>query len=100
MIDDIMPDRVIFVHHGGDHQFGAYAVDAGDHDRIFPFCKVNLEESTETADGSKHFRTLCRGEFRFEALQKIRCQIDIYSGALVGRVPVSAAVCHTLLHCD
>ena len=50
VVDDVVPDGVMLVHHVCDHQLRADAVDAGDHHRFFPFGQINLEESAETAN--------------------------------------------------
>ena len=84
MVDDVVADGVVLVHHVGDHELGADAVDAGDHDGVLPAGEVNLEEAAEAADGGEGLGSPGRRDLALDLLEEGGGEVDVDARLLVG----------------
>ena len=82
-VDNIATDGIIFFHHGGDHQFGSHAVDAGDHYRFFVFGQIDLKKSAESADRGEHFGAAGGSQKGFHIFEQIGGKVNIHPGIFV-----------------
>ena len=79
MVDEVLADGVVAVHHHGDLQLRADAVHAADQHGPFVFLHVEREQSAKSTNRPEHFTAQRLADFRFEAgLQRVS-HIDVHA---------------------
>ena len=70
VVHDIVADRVVLLHHHGDHELRTDTVDAGDQNRLFVLREIELEETAEPADRSEQLGPPRFGELLLDLVQQ------------------------------
>ena len=93
MIDEVLPDRVVPVHHDGDLQLRADAVHAAHEYRPLVFLHVEREQPAKPADGTEHFPPHRLADFVLQPTLQLVAKIDVYARRRVS-VPGNLPIIH------
>ena len=82
VVDDVLADRVVLVHHPGDREFGAYAVATGHEHRVL--IALEFVKRAEQADFGQDLRRVGSAHHPADAPLDRAGRADVNAGGLVG----------------
>ena len=84
MVDDILPDGVVLVHHSGDLELRADAVGRSDQDHIL--ASWDFMQPAERADVADYVGGLCRSDHLLDGADCVHLDIDVDARLCVRRL--------------
>ena len=84
MVDDVLADGVVLLHHYGDLEFGAHAVRGGDEQGVLGTALRKAAEPAERPDAADDICGLRRADQGLDGLERIHLVVDVDAGGGVG----------------
>ena len=84
VVDDVLADGVVLLHHHGDLELGAHAVRGGDEQGVLGTALRKAAEPAERPDAADDICGLRRADQGLDGLERIHLVVDVDAGGGVG----------------